>query len=269
MKADAMPAPEGLIEPHAALLRQPADGQRLYKVMQTEHLVRSIAESYLHFNRVDRYRDFDTADSLDGAQLPADREVNAAVGFERMPDYTAAHYYDQCRARTYACCFALENGEHLWQTYGSGGRHGRVAVVFDFAWLRQHLNAQLAPGAKLDWQGVVCRQIFSINYGIVDYVDWDEHRLNAEYLPNPILYSYIKAKRFRAERELRITLSAIGMGKLAIGGQVMQDLPHSLHMAFDFPAALAAGGIISFDLGPDCDEAWLETELARFGIERR
>src|SRR4051812_15875584 len=106
MTADAMPAPEGLIEPHAGLLRQPADGQRLCKVMKTEHLVSSIAESYLHFNCVDRYRDFDTADPHDGAQLPADREVNAAVGFERTPDFTAAHYYDQCRARTYACCFA-------------------------------------------------------------------------------------------------------------------------------------------------------------------
>lgn len=83
-------------------------------------------------------------------------------------------YYDQCRARTYACCLAMENDDHLWENYGSGGTRGKVAVIFDFAWLRQHINAQLAPGmAKLYWQGIPCHQIFSINYGMVDYVEWD------------------------------------------------------------------------------------------------
>lgn len=264
----AIPAPEGFIEPHAALLRQPADDQLLYKLMRAEHLINSIGQSYLHFNRVDSYRDFDGADLQDGAQLPADRETNAAVGFERAPDFTAGQYYDQCRARTYACCFALENEEHIWQAYGSGGGHGRVAVIFNFAWLRQHLNAQLAPGvAKVMWQDLPCRQIFSINYGIVDYVDHNAHRLNAEQFPNPILYTYLKAERFRDEHELRVTLSAIGIGNLAFGGQVT-DLPPSLHMSFDFRAAIAEGGIVSFEIGPDCDEEWLEAELAKLGIGR-
>ncbi|SAL86433.1 hypothetical protein AWB68_08026 [Caballeronia choica] len=61
-------------------------------------------------------------------------------------------------------------------------------------------------------------------------LDHDSHRLNAEQLPNPILYSYLylKAERFRAEHEheLRVTLSAIRMGKLAFGGEVM-ELPPS------------------------------------------
>jgi len=43
-------------EPHALLLRQPAPEQLLYKVMRAEHLIDSIAGSYIHFNRVDRYR---------------------------------------------------------------------------------------------------------------------------------------------------------------------------------------------------------------------
>jgi hypothetical protein len=262
------PAPEGYIEPHAALLRQPADGQLIYKLMRAEHLLSSIAESYLHFDRVDSYHDFDGADLQDGVQLPADRAANAGIGFEKAADFTAAHYYDQCRARTYACCFALKNDEHIWQAYGSGGEHGRVAVIFDFAWLRQHLNAQLTPGvAQLMWQDVPCRQIFSINYGIVDYVDHNEHRLDADQLPNPTLYSYLKAERFRAEHELRVTLGAIGIGKLAFGGQVM-DLPPSLLMAFDFRAAIAEGGIVSFEIGPDCDEAWLEAELEKLRIGR-
>jgi len=257
----AIPALEGFIEPHSALLRQPAHGQRLYKVMRAEHLISSIADSYLHFNRVDSYRDFNGADLLDGAQLPADRAANAAIGFEKAPAFTAAQYYDQSRARTYACCFALENDEHLWQNYGSGGDHGRVALVFDFTWLRQHLNAQLALGTgRLMLGDVTLRQIFSINYGIVDYVDTDQHRLNIEQLPNPILYSYLKAERFRAEHELRVLLSAIGMGKLSMDGEII-ELPPNLHMEFDFRAAIAEGGIVSVDTGPDCDLAWVEAEL--------
>lgn len=268
IKRQAVPVPMGAVEPHAALLRQPAGDQLLYKVMRAEYLIDSIAGSYLHFNRVDSYRDFDGADLQDGAQLPADRPGNATVGFQKVPEFKAADYYDQCRARTYACCFALENDDHLWESYGSGGARGKVAVVLDFAWLRQHINAQLAPDvAKLYWQGEPCRQIFSINYGIVDYVDWDQHQLNAEHLPNPILYTYLKAVRFSAERELRVSLSAIGMGKLAFGGQVM-DLPTSLQAPCDFRAGLAEGGVRSIEIGPDCDATWLEAELAKLGIGR-
>ena len=266
VKRQAVPAPMGAVEPHAHLLRQPAEGQLLYKVMRAEYLIDSIAGSYLHFNLVDSYRDFDGADPQDGAQLPADRPGNASVGFQKAPEFKAANYYEQCRARTYACCFALENDDHLWESYGSGGTHGKVAVVLDFAWLRQHINAQImSDSVKLYWQGVPCRQIFSINYGIINYVDWDRHQLNTEHLPNPILYTYLKAVRFSAERELRVSLSAIGMGKLAFGGQVM-DLPTSLQAPCNFHAGIAENGVRSIDAGPDCDVAWLEAELAKLGI---
>lgn len=40
----------------------------------------------------------------------------------------------------------------------------------------------------------------------------------------------------------------------------------SLHMAFDFRAAIAEGAIVSFEKGSDCDEAWLEAELAKSRI---
>ena len=267
-RRQAVPAPMGAVEPHAALLRQPAVGQLLYKVMRAEYLIDSIAGSYLHFNRVDSYTDFDGADLQDGAQLPADRPGNANVGFQNAPEFTAASYYDQCRARTYACCFALENDAHLWENYGSGGTHGKVAVVLDFAWLRRHINAQIgSDSAKLYWQGVPCRQIFSINYGIVNYVDWDQHQLNTEHLPNPIIYTYLKAARFSAEHEMRVSLSTIGMGKLAFGGQAM-DLPTSLQAPCDFRAGLAEGGVRSIEIGPDCDVIWLEAELAKLGIGR-
>jgi hypothetical protein len=263
---NTIPAPLGGIEPHAALLTQPADGQLLYKIMKAENLIRSIAGAYLHFNRVDLYRDFNGADLQDGIQLPSDRTTNAGVGFEKSPGVTVADYYERCRSRTYATCFALENDPYIWTNYGGDGQ-GRVAVVLTFGWLRQHLNAQLAAG-RLVWGNIDCRQIFSINYGIVDYVEHASHRLNEEHLPNPILYSYLKDERFRAEHELRVTLSTLGVGRLAFGGRI-QDLPRSFEMAFDFHAAIAEGGIVSFECGADCDRAWLDAELAKLSIAAR
>lgn len=260
-----VPVPEGSIEPHAPLLRQPAEDQKLYKVMKAEHLVASIRDSYLHFNRVDSYRDFDGADLKDGVQLPSDRAANAAVSFEQAPDFTLARYYDQSRARTYACCFTLENSDHIWTSYG-GGDHGRVAVVFKFGWLRQHLNAQLAPGAsRLMYGDKQLRQFFSINYGLVDYVDHEQYRLNTVQFPNPILYSYLKDKGFEAEQELRVTLSAVGIGQLAIDGRIFEFDP-SLHMGFDFRKAMAERGITSLEIGPGSDRAWIEAELANLGV---
>jgi hypothetical protein len=70
--------PFGLIEPHAGLLIAPPEGQSLYKMMTVENLLRSIAGSYLHFNRVDAYQDLDPSD---GAQVPGDQSGNALATF--------------------------------------------------------------------------------------------------------------------------------------------------------------------------------------------
>ena len=234
--------------------------------MKVEHLLASIERAYLHFNRVDSYMDFPDADPHDGQQLPADRAANAATRFERAPEITAATYYDQCRARTYACCFALENTDHLWQTYGNGGRYGKVGVVFDFQKLRENLNRHLAPGqAQFLYQGVACKQIFSVNYGVVEYVAWDRHRANAEHLPNPIRYTYLKASCFSVEKELRISLSAIGIGNFALNDGRFLDFPTSLPVQFDLRAAIASGAIQKILLSPDCDATFLHAELDRLG----
>ena len=90
------------------------------------------------------------ADPHDGRQLPADRAGNASATFLKAPDFSAADYYDRCRARTYACCFGLENADHLWLWYGQGSLRGKVCVVFDFAKLRQHLNSGPRLGHKKD-----------------------------------------------------------------------------------------------------------------------
>ncbi len=105
----ANPPPLGGVEPHAAMLSRPADEQLIYKVMSIENLLRSIAGAYLHFNRVDSYDDFHDADPHDGQQLPRDELGNAATPFVNSPTFSVANYYDQFRARTYACCFSVEN----------------------------------------------------------------------------------------------------------------------------------------------------------------
>jgi hypothetical protein len=132
--------PFGLIEPHAGLLIAPPEGQSLYKMMTVENLLRSIAGSYLHFNRVDAYQDLDPSD---GAQVPGDQSGNALATFVKAPTFSAADYYNQSRARTYACCFSLENTDHIWRTYATGSARGKICVVFDFAKLRARLNHTL------------------------------------------------------------------------------------------------------------------------------
>lgn len=261
------PAPLGSIEPHAALLTAPAPDRLLYKMMTIENLLRSIDGNYLHFNRVDRYADFPGADVHDGQQLPADRPGNAHARFLKAPDYSAADYYDQARARTYACCFSLENSDHIWKEYANGSPKGKVCVVFDFGRLRSMLNASLDPAtARLLYNGVACRQIFSVNYGVVDYVDWDQHQANEAHLPNPISYSFLKAKRFSDEKELRISLSAFGVGRFALNDGSELDFPESFPMSFDFRAALTGAAIRQILCAPDCDARFLHLELDRRGI---
>jgi hypothetical protein len=198
------PASLGLIETHAPLLRQPPAGQLLYKVMSVENCIRSIEGGYLHFNRVDSYKDFSGADDHDGEQLPGDRAGNEAATFEKAPAFSFTDYYDRSRSRTYAFCTALEDTDHVW-TYGGGTPKGNVGLVFDFDRLRATLNRTLqSGGAALEFNGIRCRQFLDLNYGIVDYVDWATHRVNETRLPNPIMYAYLKDRgRFADEQELK------------------------------------------------------------------
>ena len=264
----AMPAPLGMVEPHAGLLRVPPDGQLLHKMMTVENLLASISRSYLHFNRVDAYKDFPGADPNDGRQLPADEPGNAGATFARAPTFSLADYYNQSRARTYACCFSLENSAHIWKSYANGSPRGKVCVVFDFAKLRARLNQTLAQGiSALEYNGIRCLQIFSVNYGIVDYVAWDAHRANTQRLPNPITYTYLKdANGYRDEKELRISLSTIGIGQFVLSDGSKIEFPPSLHFDFDYRASLADGTIKEFAPGPDCDMEFLRAELDKLRI---
>jgi hypothetical protein len=263
-----MQPPLGLVEPHAGMLNAPRSEQLLYKVMTVENLLRSIEGGYLHFNRVDHYRDFPGADPDDGAQLPQDRVSNEGARFAKAPDFSAADYYTTSRGRTYACCFSMENSDYIWREYANGGERGKACVVFEFGRLRDMLNRTLRSGhSALLCNGLRCHQIFSLNYGVVEYVDWSEHRANTEHLANPLRYTYLKGKKFEAEKELRISLSALGLGHFALNDGSLMPFPPSLQMQLDFRAALAGGTVRQILRGPDCDGAFLEAGLARFGIE--
>jgi hypothetical protein len=94
---------------------QPPDSQRLFKIMKASDFVRSISGSYLHFQRVDHYRDFPTADERDGEQPARGRAMNAGMYFEHAPHYSAADYYDNMpRSR------ASFVSEAMWKTMESG-----------------------------------------------------------------------------------------------------------------------------------------------------
>jgi len=262
----SIPAILGYIEPHADLLNTPSVGQLLYKIMTIEDLLSSIMGNYLHFNRVDRYTD----DLNDGQQPPRDRQVSAGVKFEKAPNFSMADYYDQSRARTYACCFSLENSDYIWSNYANNSEKGKVCIVFDFGKLRTMLNRALQPGnTALEYGGNRCRQIFSIDYGVIEYVEWDKHQANTECFANPIRYTYVKDKnKFSVEKEFRIALSAVGMGKFVLNGSTI-NFPDSLHMDFDFKAANASGTIQQILCATDCDIGFLYAELHKLHIVPR
>lgn len=265
--ATPYPTPLGAIEPHRTLLTAPPDGQLLYKVMTVENCLLSISGNYLHFNRVDSYADFPGADPHDGRQLPQDLPGNAGARFLKAPDFSAANYYDQSRARTYACCFSLENSDYIWTNYATGGAKGKVGHVFDSEKLRARLNVSLDPAtARLLSNGVACHQIFSVNYGVVQYVDWDRERANAAHLPNPILYTYMKAERYSEERELRVSLAALGIGTFVLNDGTVLEFPPSLQVPFDFRAALSDQTILQILCAPECDQAFLLAEMEKLGV---
>lgn len=258
------PVPLGSVEPHALLLNTLSDGHLLYKVMSIEDLLRSITGNYLYFKRVDSY----VKDPRDGQQLSKDQQGNAGARFKKTPDFSAADYYDQSRARTYACCFSLENSDHIWTNYGNDSEEGKVCIVFEFGRLRSMLNQTLQPeNSVLEYSGNRCHQIFSVNYGIIEYVEWGTHQVNTEHLPNPIKYTYLKDKeRFSLDKELRISLSAPGIGQFALKDNGIMQFPISLQLDFNFRAAIADGTIQQILYAPDSNSEFLQAELHKLRI---
>jgi hypothetical protein len=161
----------------------------------------------------------------------------------------------------------LENTDYIWTAYARGCARGKVCVVFDFARLRESLNQALAQGnSALEYSGIRCHQFFSINYGVVEYVAWDAHRINTERLPNPISYTYLKSDRYREDRELRISLAALGIGQFMLNDGSKLEFPTGLQMGFDFRSAFMGGAITQILYAQDCDRGFLRAELDKLRI---
>jgi len=261
-------APKGSIEPHSALLAIPTCDQPLYKVLTIENLLKSFSGNYLFFNRVDSYSAFPKADKNDGCQLPKDKIENLNSRFEKAEYFSAADYYDRSRARTYACCFSMENSDYIWKNYGNNSEKGKVCLVFHFGKLRNAINQIIQPESSgLEVNGIMCRQIFSVDYGIIDYVDWHTHQENEEYLQNPIRYTFLKDKSFSSENELRMCLSALGVCHYALNDGTPLEFPDSLKLAFNFGSAFLDKTIKEILYAPDSDEEYLKLELGKLGVD--
>jgi len=258
---------KGMVEPHGPLLEIPSENQLLYKVTTIENFLASVTGQYLYFNRVDSYRDFPRADIHDGEQPPMDKPGNKACKFEKHPGFSVADYYDRSRQRTYACSFSMDNSDHIWKTYGKYGKKGKVCLVYHFGKLRSYLNAIIqAQQAILQSEGNTLTQIFSINYGKMNYVNWRKYQTNLLQLPNPIVYTYLKDRRYTAENELRISLSALGIGRYALNDGQEINLPPSLTIAFDFKRAFEQG-IISVLCNQGDTFNFLRDDLKNFRID--
>jgi hypothetical protein len=258
--------PLAWVEPHRFLLRQPEPGALLFKIVRVRYLIDMLQKSYLHFQRVDSFTD----DTADGEQLPLDRTTGAGMSFEKAPEFTAERYYDTARARTYACCFSMEHSAYLWENYAPD--RDAVCLVFDFEKLRQRLNATLQ--ATLDNHGLLMQgenaflQIFSINYGIVEYVDRQDHALHPKRMANPIQFTFLKEKaRYANEKELRVTLSALGIGQFVLTSGAAMEFPPALQMGFDYREAFSGGAITEILCPPSFVDAQhldtLRSEMAK------
>ena len=236
------------VELHKQLLKAPHGNKLLYKVMKTEDLIRSISGSYLHFNRVDKYND-----QHDGEQLPMDLSDNLKSKFRGNKNFSPADYYNQSRSRTYACCFSTENSDYIWHSYGNGGNKGKICLVFKFGKLRSMLNDIYQDDRTiLEYNGITLKKWFYLNYGLIQYVDWKNHKSNEKFYQNQIVYTYFKDENnFSIDEELRIALSYLPVGRPILNGKLF-EFPNHLHMHFDFGPAIGKSVIKKILHSPDC-----------------
>ena len=78
---------------------------------------------------------------------------------------------------------------------------------------------------------------------MVQYIDWNNHQSSNERLPNPVQYTYFKSACYKEETELRVSLSALGLGHFAIDDGKLLEFDIALQVEFDFRVAIQTGGI--------------------------
>lgn len=255
------------IEAQAGYLTLPPENQLLYKIISVENLLTSIKDSYLYFNRVDSYSDqhIANADIHDGEQLPRDRPYNATTKFFGNPQKTLEIYNDEFRAKSYACCFSLEESKFIWDHYANDSKQGKVCIVFDFNKLRMAINESLR-GKEFFFQhnDDFYRQVLCVNYGLVTY----EERITYAYtghkqrIAHPIQYLYFKdRKEYCSEKELRISLSPISVRRFFVDGVEDPEFPIDVLVDFDFEKAVMSGAILKILVQPSLDVDRIKPQL--------
>ncbi|HVE44938.1 MAG TPA: DUF2971 domain-containing protein [Gammaproteobacteria bacterium] len=243
------------IEPHAYILKKPDEETLLYKITSSDNFFKMLKDNYLYFKRVNTYTD----DTRDSDQPDKDKEASEKSKFENAPEYTARHYYDSCRSKTYACCFSTENTSHIWEHYGDNDSNA-ICLVFDCYKLINFLNNYFDE-ARLIYNNERLINFFFINYGLVTYGDFNNAFLT-QHLPNPIEYVYFKDEKFAKEKEFRISLSCLGKRKYRLPDGTKFNFPESLILEFDFVKAIQMKIIQQIIVSHKCtDKEMINTQL--------
>lgn len=225
------------IEPHAYLLKKPDENTTLNKIISLKNFTDMVENDYLYFRRVDTCPD----DKRDSDQPTLDKKISEQSKFENTLDYTAKNYYDSCRSKTYACCFSTENTSYLWKNYGESDPNA-ICMILDAHKLINFLNLNYHESTLIYKNSELPNFLF-INYGLVTYGDLNNLFLKKN-LPNPIEYVYFKdASRYAEEKELRISLSCIGICKYKLQDGTEFEFPDSLKLSFNFLQAINMGVI--------------------------
>lgn len=269
------------VESHKNFLKQVGDETLLYKVVSFENFLKMLDGNYLHFNRVDNYTD----DKNDSAQPKLEKLMNEKLYFEKDPNFTLRNYYEECRRRSYACCFSLDVPKaDQWKKYGGKEPKKAVCLVINFGKLKFLLNETFRKASlvrdniilhnyaigknllclHLDDIGNIIRQyradnitqILHLNYGLVNYGDFMNDLISPVVRPNPIEYLHFKDNSYKETdgRELRISLSAIGMGRIQLPDGRLFDFSESIQFEFNLDQALSCGAISHFEIA---DKAFL------------
>lgn len=207
---------------------------------------------YLYFRRVDTYKD----DTGDGDQPIKDIVINSSVCFERNPEYKAYDYYKGCRARTYACCLSTKNSPYLWENYSAGDVNA-ICLVFDVKKLREFFN-NILLNSKIIFLNQIWSNFFDINYGLVTYGDLANDVLANATLRNPVEYAYFKDRKYKPEKEFRITLSTIGLGKFVLPDGADFDFPESIKLDFDLQGAINFGAVRRIEISKAPEKDFIE-----------
>jgi len=234
-------------------LKVPHGNKYIYKIMRAEDLLSSITKNYLYFKNVEKYKD-----KHDGEQTSRDRELNESWSFKNVPDSKGDKYFDKSRARTYACCFSLENSNYIWNEYGNGSEIGKVCVVLKFGKLRTMLER---CNSDVRYDGIP----FDLSYGIVEYDDRSNHSIwEVHGRGNNILNTYFKDKKYKKEKEFRIALFPKTHG--LYDGNPMEFPDELFLVGFDFRAAIANNTVQEIKYAHGCDSDFIKAELSKLGI---